>query len=128
MKNEELLIIANKAKEYAYAPYSKLKVGAAILTKDDKIFMGCNIENASYGATICAERTAIFKAVSEGERNLVKLALTSSQEDFITPCGICRQVLCELMPDGEVIISNSKNEMKIFKVKDLMPEQFKLGE
>lgn len=128
MKNEELVIIANKAKEYSYSPYSKLKVGAALVTDKDKIFMGCNVENASYGATICAERTAIFKAVSEGERKFTKMAITSSQEDFITPCGICRQVLSELMPDGEIIISNNRNEMKIFTVKELMPNEFKLGE
>lgn len=129
MENKELVIIANKAKEYAYSPYSNLKVGAALVTDDDKIFMGCNIENASFGATICAERTAIFKAVSEGERNFKKIAIASSMDDFIMPCGICRQVISELMPsDGQIIISNGKNEHKVYTVEELLPHSFKLGE
>lgn len=126
MDDNQLLDMAKEAKKYAYAPYSKFKVGAALLTKDGKVFTGCNIENASFGATNCAERTALFKAISEGENEFNAIAVVSSSEEFTYPCGICRQVLAELMPDGEVVLSNKNGETKKFLVDDLLPNRFKL--
>ena len=124
MDNKELIAIAHKAKEFAYSPYSNFKVGAALLTSDGKVFTGCNIENGSYGATNCAERTAIFKAVSEGVTDFEKIAIVSSGGDFTMPCGICLQVMSEFMLDKEVILSNDNGEVKILKVKEFLPYNF----
>ena len=117
-ENEKLYDIAVKAKEYAYAPYSGFKVGAALLTEDGMVFIGNNIENKSYGASNCAERTAFFKAISEGQK-----AIASDSDDFTYPCGICRQVMAEFMLDGEIILGNGK-EIKVYPVKDLIPNTF----
>ena len=122
-ENKKLYEMALKAKEFAYAPYSNFKVGAAVLTSDGMVFLGNNIENSSYGATICAERVAVFKAVSEAKTNIVKIAIASDNEDFTYPCGICRQVINEFMPDGEIIIGN-KNDVKLYKVSELLPHAF----
>lgn len=122
-ENEKLYDIAFKAKEYAYAPYSEFKVGAALLTDDGMVFIGNNIENKSYGASNCAERTAIFKAVSEGKKNIRKIAIASDSEDFTYPCGICRQVMAEFMLDGEIILGNGK-EIRAYPVKDMIPNAF----
>ncbi len=122
-ENKKLYEMALKAKEFAYAPYSNFKVGAAVLTSDGMVFLGNNIENSSYGATICAERVAVFKAVSEAKTNIVKIAIASDNEDFTYPCGICRQVINEFMPDGEIIIGN-KNDVKVYKVSELLPHAF----
>ena len=122
-ENEKLYYIAVKAKEYAYSPYSGFKVGAALLTEDGMVFIGNNIENKSYGASNCAERTAIFKAVSEGKKNIRKIAIASDSDDFTYPCGICRQVMAEFMLDGEIILGNGK-EIKVYPVKDLIPNTF----
>lgn len=124
--NKKLCDIAKEAQNKAYAPYSGFQVGAALLCKDGTVYTGCNIENASYGATMCAERCAIAKAVSEGAREFERIAITSSSNDFTTPCGICRQVLFEFMPDGEVVLTND-TEYKIFKVSELIPGCFTLG-
>lgn len=124
-ENNKLYEMAVKAKEYAYAPYSNFKVGAALLTSDGMVFLGNNIENASYGATICAERVAIFKAVSEAKKNIVKIAIASDSNDFTYPCGMCRQVINEFMPEGEIILGNSK-EIKVYKISELLPNAFKL--
>ncbi len=124
--NEELVKIADEAKEFAYSPYSKFKVGAALLGKSGKIYTGCNVENSAYGATNCAERTAIFKAVSEGETDFEKIAIMSSSGDFTSPCGICRQVIFEFMQDGEIVLGTNKGEVKSYAVKELLPEGFKL--
>lgn len=126
MTNEELIKIANEAKEFAYVPYSNFKVGAALLTEFGKVFTGCNVENASYGATNCAERTAIFKAVSEGYKTFKKIAVVSSSGDFTPPCGICLQVLAEFMLDGELILCNA-NEIKAMKISELLPYNFMLN-
>lgn len=125
MTNEALIIEAKKAMAYAYVPYSKFKVGAALLTESGQVYTGCNIENASFGATNCAERTAIFKAVSEGEHKFEKIAVVSSSEEHTFPCGICRQVMAEFMPDGEVIFEN-KEEILVLKVTELLPFRFEL--
>ncbi len=125
MTNEDLIIEAKKAMAFAYVPYSKFQVGAALLTKSGKVFTGCNIENASFGATNCAERTAIFKAVSEGEVAFDKIAVVSSTGHPTYPCGICRQVMAEFMPEAEVIFDDG-SEVRVIKVSDLMPYRFEL--
>ena len=107
MTNETLIGHAKQAMGRAYAPYSGFQVGAALLTKDGQVFYGCNIENASYGATNCAERTAIFKAVSEGQREFDKIAVVCSENRKAYPCGICLQVMSEFMPDGMVLLEDS---------------------
>lgn len=124
--NEELIKIADEAKEMAYSPFSNFKVGAALLGKSGKVYTGCNIENSTYGATNCAERTAIFKAVSEGERKFEKIAIMSSSGDFTSPCGICRQVIFEFMQKGEIILGNDKQEVKVYSVEEMLPEGFRL--
>ena len=126
MDNKALIDMALKAMENAYAPYSGFKVGAALLCRDKKVYTGCNIENSAYGASNCAERTAIFKAVSEGEREFEKIAIVSSSGDFTFPCGICRQVLSEFMYDKTVVLFSEKDGIREFKVKDLLPEAFRL--
>lgn len=125
MNNQELISKAKEAMKFAYTPYSNFNVGAALLTKSGKVFTGCNIENSSFGATNCAERTAIFKAISEGERDFEKIAVVSSSNDYTYPCGICRQVLAEFMPDGEVIFDNGK-EILVIPVEEILPYRFKL--
>lgn len=121
MNHIDLINQAREARENAYAPYSNFKVGAALLCKSGKIYTGCNIENASFGATNCAERTAIYKAISEGEREFDKIAIVSSSNDYTFPCGICRQVLAEFIPDGEVILANKDDDIKVYTVKELTP-------
>ncbi|MDK2885879.1 MAG: cytidine deaminase [Thermosipho sp. (in: thermotogales)] len=122
-KIEELIQKAFKAKENAYTPYSNFKVGAALLTKSGKIYTGCNVENASYGLTCCAERVAIFKAVSEGEREFDTLVVVGDTDEPISPCGACRQVMSEF-GDFEVILVSKDRKLKKVKVKDLLPYSF----
>jgi len=125
MKHDELVKLALKAKEFAYAPYSKFKVGAAILTDDGEVFTGCNIENSSYSLTICAERVAIFKAYSTGKRKFKSIAIVSDAKNYTSPCGACRQVLMDLAGEElEVILTNSKGRKKILKLKELLPLPF----
>lgn len=124
MTDEELILQAKDAMRFAYAPYSHFRVGAAVVTEDGKVFKGCNIENASYGATNCAERTAIFKAVSEGYRRLEKIAIVASSGDYAPPCGICRQVLAEFMPEGKVLLDSDKKGMVTYTVRELLPISF----
>jgi len=125
MENQELVLLAKEAMEKAYAPYSKFKVGAALLAKNGKVFLGCNVENASYGATICAERTAITKAISEGVKEFDKIAIVASSGDYAAPCGICRQVLYEFLPEGEVILDSDREGMKVMSLKELLPMGFR---
>lgn len=113
------------AQNKAYSPYSKFKVGAAILTKDGRIFTGCNIENVSYGMTICAERTAVFKAVSEGYRDFEAIAISASSDDPIYPCGACRQVLAEFNPKMEIFVNHDEKTHRLF---DLLPKSFDQGQ
>lgn len=123
-------ILLEKAKEmlaFAYAPYSKFRVGAALLGKSGNIYTGCNIENASYGACLCAERTAIAKGVSQGETEFLRIAVVSSQGEFTYPCGICRQVLWEFMPDGIVIVEDNKQGIIVEQVRALLPKGFSLS-
>lgn len=128
---KELVMQAEQAMELAYAPYSGFKVGAALLTKNGKVFTGCNIENASFSPTICAERTAVAKAVSEGEREFAAIAVVGGKDGVITgicpPCGVCRQVLSEFC-DGDmpVYLGKGKGEFETVTLKDLLPLGFSL--
>ena len=125
MTDKELLNIAKQAAQNAYAPYSNFYVGAALLTDDDEVYTGCNIENASYGATNCAERTAIFKAVSEGKRNFKKIAVVSKVGVTAYPCGVCLQVMNEFMPEGIVILEN-EDKIITYTIRELLPHGFVL--
>jgi cytidine deaminase len=123
---QELIELAIKSKEDAYAPYSNFRVGAALMTEERKIYTGINIENATYGATCCGERTAVFKAVSEGARKLKAIAIAGDSEDVCYPCGICRQVLAEFGDDELVVICTSKNgNYKEYKLGELLPNAFR---
>ena len=115
---------AIKAKVNAVAVYSNFHVGAALLTDKNKIYSGCNIESSSYSLTICAERTAIFKAVSEGQRNFKAIAVCGDTEDFISPCGSCRQVISDLCGNIDVVMINSRGEYVIKKTSELLPFAF----
>jgi len=120
-----LISEALKAREKAYVPYSHFKVGAAILMEDDSVYTGCNIENASYGATNCAERTAIFKAVSEGKTKLKAIAIVGSLTEITYPCGICRQVISEFgTPETKIIIAKNEKEYIVKSLEDILPETF----
>lgn len=119
--------LINKAKEArlkAYVPYSQFKVGSAILTENGSIFTGCNIENASFGLSICAERVTIFKAVSSGYKDFKAIVIICDMEEPCSPCGACRQVMVEFSPDMEVIMINLENKSKIVKAKELLPDFF----
>lgn len=114
------------AMENAHAPYSDFNVGAALLLTSGEIILGCNVENASFGATICAERTAIAAAVAQGHSNFAAICVVGDTEQPITPCGICRQTLMEFEPSMEVICCNAQGEHRVFKASDLLPEAFSL--
>ena len=124
--DDELVKIALKAREKAYVPYSHFKVGAALETKDGRIYEGCNIENASYGLTNCAERTAFFAALADGCRpgDFVKLAVVGQTEDVISPCGACRQVIFELAADCEIVLANLEGKMLKTNIQNLLPGAF----
>lgn len=123
--NYELLVkTAYEATKMAYTPYSHFNVGAALLTKGGKIYMGCNIENAAYGAVNCAERTAFFKAISEGEKEFVAIAVVSSSNDHTYPCGICRQVMAEFCDEDMEIILAKDMDYKVFTLKEMLPYSF----
>jgi cytidine deaminase len=125
MNHEQLLEIARKARENAYVPYSKFPVGAALLMDDGEVITGCNIENASYGLSCCAERTAIFKAVSEGKKNIKSIAIVADTKGPVSPCGMCRQVFAEFCDkDTTVALGNIKNDVKLTTVGDLLPYAF----
>lgn len=135
VNNEKLILKAIEAAKNSYSPYSKFKVGAALLTNDNEIFLGCNIENSSFSLTNCAERTAIFKAISEGKKDFKAIAIMGSATDtfneYCTPCGACRQVLAEFCkPDFKIILGRMKEENKIevkeYTLKELLPESFRL--
>ena len=115
---------AIEAKKMAMPTYSNFHVGAALLTEDGKIYTGCNIESSSYSLTICAERTAIFKAISEGERKFKAIAVVADTVDFCSPCGACRQIISDLCKDIDVILVNQKKELKVLSTKDLLPFAF----
>ena len=128
--DEELVALAFDAREKSYAPYSGFQVGAALLAEDGRVYQGCNIENASYTPTICAERNALFKAVYEGERNFEMIAIAGSPEgpctDYATPCGVCRQVMMEFCDPKTfcVIIAKSPEEYMEYRLEELLPLGF----
>jgi cytidine deaminase len=125
MDEKLLMEEALKARGFAYVPYSKFQVGAALLAKDGKVFHGCNIENASYGMTNCAERTALFKAYSEGVTQFDSLVVVADTDGPVSPCGACRQVISELCdPEMEVILTNLKGDVRKTLVKELLPGAF----
>lgn len=128
MKMNKLLKAAILARKRAYAPYSKFKVGAALESADGKIFTGCNVENASYGATCCAERTALFKAVSEGVRSFKRIAIIADTKTPCPPCGICRQALFEFSPDMEVIMANTRGKTISVPLKGLLAYPFTVAD
>lgn len=125
MEYKELYRMADEIKKNAYAPFSDFHVGAALLTKDGRVFTGVNVENSSYGAAICAERTAFVKAISEGEREFSAIAIASSGGEAL-PCGICRQFMYEFSPDIKVITGTDENSLRVQPLSRLLPEGFRL--
>lgn len=128
MKDEELIRNALEARKNSYSPYSHFKVGAALLCGDGRVYTGCNIENRAYGPTNCAERTAFFKAVSEGERSFSAIAIVGGEEELVWcyPCGVCRQVMAEFCEPElfRIICAKSEDEYKVFTLARLLPEMF----
>lgn len=128
MTNRELLELAIEAREMSYAPYSGFRVGAALLGKSGKIYKGCNVENAAYSPTNCAERTAVFKAVSEGEREFTAIAIVGGMgetiSDFCAPCGVCRQVLAEFCGPDFLVVLGTPDKPQAFAFKDILPYGF----
>lgn len=115
------------ARKKAYAPYSKFKVGAALETSNGKVYTGCNVENSSYGLTLCAERVALFKAVSEGVSKFKRIAIVADTKNPCPPCGMCRQALYEFAPNLEVVMANTKGKIKKVKLKELLAHPFSLN-
>ena len=125
MEDQELIELARKAREFSYSPYSNFKVGAALITHEGKVYSGCNIENASFGITNCAERTAIFKAVSEGALDFEELIVYGETEKPISPCGACRQVMAEFFAeDLKVTLVAKDKSTVVMTVKELLPYSF----
>ena len=128
MTDRELMTLAEKAREQAYAPYSGFRVGAALQTKSGKIYIGCNIENAAYTPTNCAERTAVFKAVSEGEKEFSAIAIVGGKGDepseLCAPCGVCRQVLAEFCEGNFKILLGTKENIRTYTLAEILPCSF----
>lgn len=127
MKYEELLQEAKKASQLAYAPYSNFPVGAALLTTCGKIFTGCNVENASYGLTICAERVAVVKAVSQGYRDFKAIAIYALTDEPVSPCGACRQVIMEFGTGIDIVMGSSTGKYRVAAAGELLPGAFTLS-
>ncbi len=125
MEYKELFKMADQVKENAYVPFSKFQVGAALLTKDGQVYTGVNVENSSYGGTICAERTAFVKAISEGKRQFSAIAIASSGGEALS-CGICRQFMYEFCPELDVITGKDENSLRVQPLNVLLPEGFRL--
>ena len=124
MTKEELCRAAWAMLDRAYAPYSHFRVGAALECRDGTVFTGCNIENAAYSPSICAERVAVSKAVSEGHRDFARIAIAADTDRFTSPCGVCRQVLWEFAPDLEVLLYNRRGEIQELTLRQLLPYSF----
>ena len=124
------LLISNaaKIKEKSYSPYSNFKVGACVLTEDGECFSATNVENASYGGAICAERNALNYAIAHCKTKIIAIAVITQNEDFAYPCGLCRQSLVEINPDMEVIVAKNLDEYRVHKAKDLLPHFFSRGD
>ena len=123
---QEMIDIAKKASKNAYAPFSKFIVGACVLTTGGKYYSGCNVENSSYGLTICAERCAIFKAISDGEKEIQAVAIYSPNVEECYPCGACRQVIFEFATENLLVITEKDGAPKVDGIKDLLPYGFKM--
>lgn len=126
MNDRELLNMAWKASQNAYAPYSRFFVGAALECADGTVYTGCNVENAALGSSICAERTALTKAVSEGRKEFVRIAVYAEGEHYCMPCGACRQMLVEFAPDMEVLCAKAGGRYVSYRLSELLPHRFKL--
>lgn len=129
MEYKELIKIAEEARAYSYCPYSGFSVGAALLSRNGRVFTGCNIENAAYGPSNCAERTAFFKAVSEGVTEFSAIAIIGGKRNekgqFCAPCGVCRQVMAEFCKEDEFdVVLGDEKEFRVYKLKELLPESF----
>ncbi|MHB8410574.1 MAG: cytidine deaminase [Candidatus Acidiferrales bacterium] len=123
-EEEKLIATARQAREHAHAPFSEFRVGAAVRTKSGRTFGGCNVENASYGLTICAERVAIFKAISEGESEFDAIAVVADTDELTPPCGACRQIIWEFCGDVPVILANLKGKIERERSSKLLPRPF----
>jgi len=121
---ETLVAAARAAREHAHAPYSNFRVGAALRATSGRIFTGCNVENATFGLTVCAERVAVFKAISEGERGFRAMAMVTDREALTPPCGACRQILWEFCGDVEVVLANLDGQLEVHRMSTLFPRPF----
>jgi cytidine deaminase len=122
--NEELVTAAKEARQNSYAPYSEFRVGAAIETDDGEIYTGCNVESASYGLTVCAERVAIWKAISEGKHKIKNIAVVCDTKELTPPCGVCRQIIWEFGGNVPVTLANLNGGRETVEMKDLLPRAF----
>ena len=122
--SQSLIAAAQRARLQSVAPFSNFLVGAAVRTENGKVYTGCNIESASYGLTVCAERVAIWKALSEGERHFTELAVVADTESLTPPCGTCRQIIWEFAKSASIIFANLKGESETFQIRDLLPRAF----
>jgi len=122
--NEELVAAAKAARENSYAPFSEFRVGAALETEDGDIIAGCNVESASYGLTVCAERVAIWKAISEGKHKIKNIAVVADTEELTPPCGVCRQIIWEFGGNVPVTLANLNGKRETLEMKDLLPRAF----
>jgi cytidine deaminase len=122
--SDPLAVAALAARENAFAPYSKFKVGAALEDEAGRVHTGCNVENATYGLTVCAERVAVLKAVSEGARRFRRIAVASDTEELTPPCGACRQILWEFCGDIEIVLANPRGASETYRLKELLPKPF----
>jgi len=120
----QLARLARLARKNSFSPYSHFRVGAALLTRGGKVYTGSNIESSSYGLTVCAERTALFKAVSEGEKRFVAIAVASDEEDFTPPCGACRQVIMDLAGNIDVVMAGKRGNVRVMSMSELFPHPF----
>jgi cytidine deaminase len=122
--SQSLIAAAQRARLQSVAPFSNFLVGAAVRTENGKVYTGCNIESASYGLTVCAERVAIWKALSEGERHFTELAVVADTESLTPPCGTCRQIIWEFAKSASIIFANLRGERETFQIRDLLPRAF----
>jgi cytidine deaminase len=122
--DKELIAAATAVRENAYAPFSDFRVGAALETDDGEVISGCNVESASYGLTVCAERVAIWKAISQGKRKIRKIAVVADTEDLTPPCGVCRQIIWEFGGDIPVVFANLSGKVETVQMRDLLPRAF----
>jgi cytidine deaminase len=124
MTDRELINMAFTAMKQAYSPYSGFTVGAALECEDGSVFLGCNIENAAYGETVCAERVAVFKAISEGRRKFRRIAVAANGSTYCMPCGSCRQVLSEFSPEMEILSARDDGRYVSYRLSELLPKRF----